>query len=236
MSRKVRNQRMILALIIALALIVSGCSSLKTSTKSPDPDSIPDTPTPEILDEEIISYGQLCKIGLSYILFPDSAELYIGPETEIEIQATPDPSAETPGYEVLLRKGHLIILSQPPQDIHYTVFSPDGYIAQLVGSLMYVGIEEDTGNFKALCLSGACNLGADHDSLVGLAAGNEGWLDKTGTFQGPFDIDINALLEGCGDDYISVVIPPPTATPDLDATATAFCGAFEEEHPGTPCP
>lgn len=235
MIRKSRFNKIIYALIIGLALLIAGCSPQKTSTKVLTTMPLNDTSTPEPVTEEVISYGTLCKIDLSYIRFPDGSELFLGPETEIEILTIPDLSTETPNYEVLLRRGFLVIQSQPPQDIQFTVISPGDYIAQLTGYLMYVGIEQDTTNFKAICLAGECNLGSDPDSLQNLAAGREGWLDKAGDFQGPFEIDLNALREGCGEDYISVVIPP-TPVPDLDATATAFCGEFEEEYPGTPCP
>ena len=100
---------------------------------------------------------------------------------------------------------------------------------------MFVGIEKDIGKFTAICVDGVCDLGSDLQSLIRLPTGNMGWLNEAGDFEGPFEIDVNALRKGCGEDYISVEIPP-TSTPDIDATATAFCGDFEEENPGTPCP
>jgi hypothetical protein len=226
---------MITALIISITLVISGCSPPQTKTKPQLPETRKETPTPFTVTEAITTYGPLCNVELSYILFPDGTELYLGPETEIEFLVFADPSSETPSYEVLLRRGHLIILSQPPQDVQFTVFSPEGFIAQLAGSLMYVGFDEDTGFFKAICVDGVCDLGSNLESLAQLTVASEGRLNESGELQGPYEIDINLLSEGCSEDFISVV-KPPTPTPDLDATATAFCGEFEVENPGTPCP
>jgi len=235
MIRKIQFHKIFFTITIAIVILISGCSSQKNSTASPISKAGEDTPIPVPEEVLITTFGPLCKIGLSYIRFPDGSELFLGPETEIEILTIADLSTGTPGYEVLLRHGYLVILSQPPQEIQFTVFSLEGYIAQMAGSLMYVGIEEETGNFKALCVDGVCDLGSDPESFLSLPEGSEGWLNLAGDFQGPFEIDFNVLREGCGENYISVVIPP-TPTPDVDATATAFCGDFEEENPGTPCP
>ena len=240
MIRKVCFHKVFFALTIAITILISGCSfsqqTTPTSTSETETsESVEDTATPVPEDEQITTYGPLCKVSLSYIRFPDGSELYLAPETEIEILSIEDLSTGISGYEILLSRGQLVILSQPPQEVQFTVISPEGYIAQLTGSIMFVGIEKDLGKFTAICVDGVCDLGSDLQSLIPLAAESEGWLDENGNFQGPFEIDINTLREGCGEDYISVVIPP-TPTPDIGATATAFCGTFEEENPGTPCP
>lgn len=240
MIRKVRFLKIFIAFTIAIAMIVSGCSFSQNTTPSSTSETetsnivkVTATPTPERAQNT--KYGPLCRVSLSFIRFPDGSELYLAPETEIEILSIEDLSTGILGYEVLLSRGQLVFLPQPPQEVQFTVISPEGYIAQLTGSIMFVGIEKDLGRFTAICVDGVCSLGSDLQSLIPLAAESEGWLDENGNFQGPFEIDINALREGCGEDYISVVIPP-TATPDIGATATAFCGDFEEENPGTPCP
>ena len=235
MVRKTWMQKALYTCFIALIILVSGCSSPKNATGTPMTKTGEDTPTPVPVEVLITKYGPLCKVSLSYIRFPDGSELYLAPDTEIEILSIEELSTGISSYEVLLSRGQLVILSQPPQEIQFTVISPEGYIVKLIGSLMFVGIEEDLGKITAICVDGVCELGSDLQSLVRLAAESEGWLDENGGFLGPFEIDITALSEGCGEDFIAVQLPA-SPTPDLDATATAFCGNFEEENPGTPCP
>jgi len=238
MIRKLRFPKIFFAFTIAIAIIVSGCSfSQKTTATatSETSDIVKVTSTPIPVDKSIPTYGPLCKLGLSYIRFPDGSEVYLGPETEIEILAIADPSTGSSGYEVLLRRGQLVIVSTLPMETWFTVVNPSGQKARLAGSIMYVSYDIEIGNYDIICVDGNCEFESAAQAIFQLSSVNEGWLDDIGNFQGPFEIDINALRKGCGEDYISVVIPP-TPTPDIGATATAFCGAFEEENPGTPCP
>jgi len=196
---------------------------------------VEDTATPVPEDEQITNYGPLCKVSLSYIRFPDGSELYLAPETEIEILSIEDLSTGISGYEILLKRGQLVIVSKLPLETWFTVANPSGHKARLSGLIMYISYEIEIGDFDVICVDGNCEFESASQAIFQLSSEFEGWLDENGNFQGPFEIDITALREGCGEDYISVVIPP-TATPDIGATATAFCGDFEEENPGTPCP
>lgn len=235
MIRKMRFLKIFFAITITIAIIVSGCSpALKTTTKSTS-EPMEDTSTPFPADVPIPTFGPLCKLDLSNIRFPDGSELYLAPETEIEILTIADPSTETSGIEILLRRGQLVIVSKLPLDTWFTVVNSGGDKARLAGLIMYVSYDIEIGNFDVICVDGNCEFESAVQAIFQLSSEFEGWLDENGNFQGPFEIDINTLREGCGEDYISVVIPP-TPTPDIGATATAFCGDFEEENPGTPCP
>lgn len=235
MIRKMRFHKIIFAFTIAIVIIISGCSSPQKTTENTPAEPVKSSPIPATEEIPISTYGPLCKVGLSYILLPDGSEIYMAAETEIEISFLSDLATGTLGHEILLRQGQLVIVSQLPLKTWFTVVNPSGQKARLSGSIMYVGYDIEIGKFDAICVDGECEFESDTQAIFQLSSESEGWLDENGNFQGPFEIDINALREGCGEDYISVVIPP-TPTPDIGATATAFCGDFEEENPGTPCP
>jgi len=205
-----------LGLIIIISAVIAGCSSQES----------PVTPTA----------GPLAKVPLAKVTnTPDGSEIYLVAETEIEISFLSDLETETIGNEILLRRGQLVIVSKLPLETWFTVVNPSGNKVRLAGSIIYVGYDDENGKFDAICVDGECEFESDSQAIFQFSSETEGWLDENNNFQGPFEIDITALREGCGEDYISVVIPP-TPTPDIGATATAFCGDFEEENPGTPCP
>ena len=229
------SYKIIFLITIAVVVLVSGCSPKQQTTETSTAEPIKNTPIPATEENPISTYGPLCKVGLSYIRLPDGSEIYMVAETEIEISFLSDLATGTLGHEILLIQGQLVIVSKLPLETWFTVVNPSGNKVRLAGSIIYVGYDDENGKFDAICVDGECEFESDSQAIFQLSSETEGWLDENNNFQGPFEIDINALREGCGEDYISVVIPP-TPTPDLDATATAFCGEFEEENPGTPCP
>ena len=235
MMRKVCFHKRYFIITLSIVILVSGCSFSQKTTATLASEPAEDTSTPFPVDVPIPTYGPLCKLDLSNIRFPDGSELYLEPETEIEILTISDPSMETSGIEILLRRGRIVIVSKLPLDTWFTIVNPGGEKARLNGSIMYVSYDIEIGDFDVVCVDGNCEFESAAQAIFQLSSEFEGWLDENGNFQGPFEIDINNLREGCGEDYISVVILP-TPTPDIGATATAFCGDFEEENPGTPCP
>ncbi len=114
MIRKIRFLKIFFAFTITIAIIVSGCSFSQKTTATLTSEPVEDTSTPFPADVPIPTFGPLCKLDLSNIRFPDGSELYLAPETEIEILTIADPSTETSGYELLLRRGQLVIVSKLP--------------------------------------------------------------------------------------------------------------------------
>jgi len=232
---KKRICQFFLSVVLLIFAFILGCSSPKTqiTTSQSLPNKI--TTTPEIPLEEIIKYGSLCKINLSHITLPDESEVYLMPETDVEVVSIPADSTTSQGYEILLLRGKIIIISQLTPGTWFKITNQQGYSARLDGLLMIVEIVSETDDFVVTCIDGLCEVGTDPQSFNLIKMMHDGWLDNNGNFLGPFAISLDDLIEGCGEDYISTM-EYPTSTPDLGATATAFCGDFEEENPGTPCP
>ena len=141
-----------------------------------------------------------------------------------------------------LHYGEVLVNSNLPAGKWFTVYSPDGYIARVTGSIMVVGYDAATGRFLTSCVDGDCELGPDVQNLLQLAAQDQGWLDENGNFLGPFDVDLEVLQATYG-----TIIPTEavetstpvgfTSTPDLAATGTAVCQEFHSNFPLTPtCP
>ena len=238
-----------LGIIIAIMLFATGCTLV--STPPPTAEWTPliggDTATPEpegvqvpIGDPLAVKYAA----KRSYMSLPDGSKIYIASDAEFEITKIAGLTAGASGHEVLLHSGEILIVSELPAEETFTVISPEGYIAQVAGSIMVVSYDLETGQFTIDCIEGDCNLGPNTQSLFLIAVGYHGWLDRSGNFQGPFEAIMQALCEKYGEDLIACEIDPigsetPTITPPaswLDATATAICAQFEEENPGTPCP
>jgi len=235
MVRKIGSYKIFFLITLAVVVLVSSCSPKKQTTETSTAKTIKNTPIPTTEEIPISTYGPLCKVGLSYIRLPDGSEIYLVAETEIEISFLSDLETGTLGHEILLIQGQLVIVSKLPLETWFTVVNPSENKVRLAGSIIYVGYDDENGKFDAICVDGECEFESDSQAIFQLSSVTEGWLDENNNFQGPFEIDIDALTEGCGEDYIWVELPP-TPTPDIGATATAFCGDFEEENPGTPCP
>ena len=239
------------AFMIALVVLISGCSWPQKSLQKKILNEPMDTPAPLPGDAQPTQVGPLCKTDKSHVLLPDGSEIYLVPDTELEILSLEGLTSDTSGHELLLRQGQIVIVSKLPPGTWFTIINPDGSRARLDGLMMQVGFDPDPGVFSVICIDGVCELGSDTQEYISVGPASEAWIAENGDFRGPFVIDLNQLREGCGDDYIAVtVLPSPTPsltpdlsltpaftlTPDLNATATAFCGEFEAENPGTPCP
>ena len=235
MIHKMRFHKRYYVFTIVLVVLISGCSYPQKILQKQNSNEILDTPSPNPEEDTTTTFGPLCKTGQSFVRLPDGSEIYLAADTEIEILSLADSTTDSSGSEILLRQGQIVIISQLPPGTRFTVVSPGGHLARLDGLLMHVGLEKDTGKFVVICIDGNCELGPDPQTLFQLAGENEAWFDENGDIQGPLEIDLNELRVGCGEDFISAK-SLPTPTPDFDATATVFCGEFEEDNPGTPCP
>lgn len=109
---------------------------------------------------------------------------------------------------------------------------------------MELSFDPATGQYLMNCREGACRMGQNIDKLFFVLQQQQGCMDQAGNFYGPFDnVDFEDLAELCDNSTPSELPPtatltpaPPTATPDIQATATASCLAYENQFPGTPCP
>jgi len=197
-----------------------------TSTPVPEDTSTPVSEAQETVtsvsgDPMVVKY----ETGQTYIRLPDGSELILGLDTEIEFIKIFGLSPGVAQHEILLKSGVILVNSQLPEGAWFTVFNPDGHVARVTGSIMVVGYDADTGEFLTDCVEGDCELGPDAQALFKLAADEQGWLDKDGNFQGPYDVDMDELRETYGDKI-----------PDMDAKATQACSDFQGQFPGTPCP
>jgi hypothetical protein len=193
--------------------------------------------------------------GMTTILLPDNSEVYLSENTEIELTI----AGYCPGmteHRIILRRGQVAIQSHLPVGKWFMVNNPDGYVAQLndTGAVSY---DPDSSRFLLDCTNGNCALGPDAQQLTQLGCNEGGGLDLSGSFSGPFAIDINALRARYGDWITPKCLaagtntpvalntteastptetPTPTGTPNLAGTATAYCHSFHSQFPGTPCP
>ena len=232
------------------------------------PDFIIVTNTPEEVEISIIP-GEPMVIryaaNQNYIRLPDGSEIILGLNSEIELNKISGLSRGEIEHEILLLRGTILVISQLPEGKWFTVVNPEGYIARVTGSVMEVGYDAETGQFTTKCVHGDCELENDAQTLFQLAAKQEGWFDKDGSFLGPFEVDMDELRATYGD-----LIPPDdpptetptntptgtstatatgtstatgtttttaTGTPDLKGSATAACATFHKNFPLTPtCP
>ena len=224
-----------LGLIIIILALIAGCSSQEptiTPTKIPLAKA---TYTPEPANVEIPETGLLCKSDLSHIRLPDGSDFYLSAQTQITILEFLDQTIDVSLIRLLIEKGKIIIVSPLPENIMFIIESPLGSIARVDGGFTVVEYDEENKKFTTQCINGPCEVGFDPDSLNMLASNHAGVVNEEGEFIDLGEITNDDLLSGCEDNYIFVDIPA-TPTPDVGATATAFCGEFEVSNPGTPCP
>lgn len=230
-----------LSILILTAIIMVGCSpntpvAVDTPTAPPTggaPVVSAETSGPPAVSAETsgpptVSGAPLVirtDAGSSYVRLPDGSEIFIEPNTEIELNQVSGLTNGASEHVVQLRYGEILVISQLPAGKWFTVISPDGYIARVTGSIIVVGYDEATGQFLTSCVEGDCELGPDAQSLLQLAAQDQGWLDENGNFLGPFDVDLDELRATYG-----IVI-----STQLDAIEA--CNEFHSNFPLTPtCP
>lgn len=220
--------------------LVAGCSSQEpTINPNPTANRLPKvTSTPVIDEDEIPETGLLCKSSLAHVRLKQGSDLYLSALTRVSILEYPDWTAEASILRVFIEQGKLAILSQPLKNISYILETPSGIIARINSGFMiveYVEYDEDKQELFAYCINGPCEIGLDLNFMNLIETGHSGVINHRGTFADLGEIPGDDLISGCEEDHLVLEVPT-TPTPDLGATATAFCGEFEENNPGTPCP
>lgn len=224
-----------LALLILILALVAGCSSQKP-TINPSAKRLPKvTITPEPTATAIPEAGLLCKSSLTHIRLPDASDLSLSALTQISILEFPDLTIDAPTLRMIIEKGKIIIQSPFPENVSYILESPQGTIARINSGYLVVEYDEENQEYFAYCLNGLCEMGPNLDALNVLKTNHTGVVNQNGEFTDLGEITTDDLISGCEDNHLVLEIPA-TPTPDIDATATAFCGEFQENNPGTPCP
>ncbi len=186
-----------------------------------------------IIEEAEVAPGEPIYIkyefGNNIVRLPDGSEIILGLDSEIELTKIFGHTQGATDHEIILLKGTILVVSNLPEGKWFRVLNPNGHIAQVTGSVMVVGYNPETGIFITACVDGDCELGSDAQALFKVAAEEEGWLDENGNFQEPVEVDMDELRAIYGDKI-------PEEVPDLEAEATAACGEFQSQFPGTPCP
>ena len=231
------HKTIILSVFLA-AILISACSFSGTSTPLSDATS---TPASETSTEDILATETPAAQGSSVIKFPDGSEITLYTGAQIDIITILDLAPDVSAHAITLQKGHIIVSSQLPDGIWFSVLNPLSYVVVVTGSIMELEFDPESGFYLLDCIEGTCKMGTDNEHLFDVLEGQQACMDEAGNFFGPFDdIAFEDLSDLCQN---SISIEPPTsvaetstATPDIRASATAACSDFEDDFPGTPCP
>ena len=224
-----------LGFLILLIALAAGCLAQGPIIKSTAKRLPKATTTPEPTATAAPETGLLCKSVLTHIRFPDGSELSFSARTQITILDFPDLAADAPSLRLTIEQGKIIILSPFPENVSYLLESPQGTIARINSGYLVVEYQEENQAYFAACLNGRCEIGSALDSLNVLETNHTGVVNQNGEFTDLGEVTLDDLISGCEDNHLALEIPA-TPTPDIGATATAYCGEFEESNPGTPCP
>lgn len=233
------SQKSICAFMVLVVLLLSACSFFTTSP-TPPPDTAP-TPVSETPTEEILPTTTASVMGTSIVQFPDGSAITLFADSLIDIITILDLVPDVPAHGITLQKGHIIVNSQLPEGLWFSVVNPFNFVALVTGSIMELAFDPDTGLYIMDCKEGTCKMWVDNENLFDVLEQQQGCMDKTGNFFGPFvDVAFDELADLC-QNYIPIETPTPegqqpSATPDIRASATAACEEFASEFPGTPCP
>jgi len=225
--------------MVLIILLISACS-FSTTSPTPPPDTEP-APVPETPTEEIVLTETPTLMGTSIVLFPDGSQITLFVDSLIDIITILDLAPEVPAHAITLHKGHIIVNSKLPDGIWFSVLNPFNYVAVVTGSIIELAFDPSTGLYIMDCKEGACKMGIDNEHLFDVIEQQQGCMDEEGNFFGPFnDVAFDELTDLCQNSIPAETPTPsgeePSATPDIQASATAACNEFEGEFPGTPCP
>ena len=225
--------------IFLAAMLLSACS-FTTASPTPLPDTDP-APVPETPTEEIPPTEPVLVAGTSIVQFPDGSEITLFSDAIIDIITILDLAPEVHAHAITLQKGHIIVNSQLPDGIWFSVLNPFNYVAVVTGSIIELAFDPSTGLYIMDCKEGVCKMGIDNEHLFDILEQQQGCLDQAGNFFGPFDnVAFEELADLCQNGIPAATLTPvaqqPSETPDIRASATAACNEFEGEFPGTPCP
>ncbi len=229
---------LILLLGIITILVITGCSALTGQTPVPPPTEPGQTePPPTPLPTECKPIRIANSDGLSLITLPDGSQIFLGNNTEIDFI----PGGYCLGiseHRAYLLRGEIAVRSLLPDDSLFTVFSPEGFKVTLDDTgLVTYNLEKTLLTLN--CSNGNCTIGTEQQPYL-LTCGQMVEFDQNAVPNGPFGITVS-VLEPYGDWLLpkcDFTPPEPTSTPtpDIGATATAACSAWNNEFPSTPCP
>jgi hypothetical protein len=233
------DQRTLLILLLGVmtVLVVTGCAGLTGNTPVPPPivqiqTELPPTPLPAECKPVRFANSE----GLSLITFPDGSQVFLGTNTEVDFI----PGGYCPGikeHRAYLLRGEIAVRSLLPLDSLFSVFSPEGFKVTLDNTGL-VSYDTDKKLLTLNCSNGNCTIGTVQQPYL-LTCGQMVEFDQNAIPNGPFGINVS-VLEPYGDWLLPKcdLLPPATSTPtpDIGATATAACSAWNNEFPSTPCP
>jgi hypothetical protein len=231
-------------------LILNGClstpspsptlSPTETQIQSPTQPSLPKlgiTPPATRCDPISATSGN----GQTILTLPDGSQIYLAADTEIEF--TPAGYCpELKEHNIFIKRGQVAIRSLLASGKSIVITSPDGYIA-LVSDTGMVTFDVTGHIFTLACTNGGCALGPDSTKLTSLDCRQSANLDSAGNFKGPSPVDPaplaqygDWLLPKCSLPTATSTPTPKVVTPDIAATATAYCVSFKNQFQLTPCP
>ena len=241
-ERRFISQKSISVLLVLTTLLTACSFTSPTASPVPPTDTastqIPESETPT---EEMAPTETESMLGTSIVKFPDGSEITLYTDSAIAIITILDLVPAVPAHAISLQKGHIIVNSQLADGIWFTVLNPFNYVAVVTGSSMELAFDPETGLYLMECEEGTCKMGTDNENLYDVLEEQQGCIDETGNFFGPFDdVPFDELDEHC-QELIATSTPAPDGqqpdtTPDIRASATAACEEFEGDFPGTPCP
>jgi hypothetical protein len=226
---------LVLSLGILTILVLSGCAALTGQTPVPPP-TLPDQteppPTPVPTECKPIRFAN--SDGLSLLTLPDGSQVFLGSNTEIDFI----PAGYCPGitqHQATLLRGEIAVRSLLPEGSLFTVFSPEGFKVTL-DDTGFVTYSVENTLLTLNCSNGNCTIGTEQQPYV-LTCGQLVEFDQNAVLNGPFAINVSVLAP-YGDWLLPKCDIPevPTPTPDIGATATAACSAWNAEFLLTPCP
>lgn len=226
--------------VVILSLLLTGLL-LTACYSTPDTPILPSDTAPPSPTEEILPTATESPINTSIVKFPDGSEITLFAGSQIDVFTTFDLAPRGSGGLISLQKGQIIVNSNLPTGLWFTVFNPFNYIALVTGSIMELAFDPDTGIYIMDCKDGSCQMGINIDNSMYILEKQQACMDASGNVYGPFeDVPFDELADLCLE-YILLGTPTPlgeqpSATPDIRASATAACQEFEGEFPGTPCP
>ena len=243
-SLRIRRAMLIFSASLFMTTIL-GCTIAPANTGG--------SPTPASSENPLPIGGPIFirnDVGISYIRLSDGSEIFLSEYTDIQLTTVAGLTIGASEHEIVIQRGQIAINSHLPVGKWFTIKSPNGFIARVTGSIIVVSYSPDDGRFIADCIQGDCELGVDIQQLLQLAALDQGWLDQNGNFNGPFEVNVEDLINRYGTwigtaptltptftpEKFTETPTPYTQTPDVAATATSACATFQAQFPGTPCP
>jgi FecR protein len=240
MNDKHPNKVLFIFLIPLAISLLAGCMLLNNSTPTSISTGLPkleNTPPPTRCTPIIASNDT----GLAILTLPDGSQIYLGADSEIEF-APAGYCAGVNADNIWLLQGQVAVNAQISDGDWIIVNSPDGYLG-LISKTGMASFDPSSHNFTLACSNKNCALGTDNTKLISLNCGENGTLDAAGGFSvssedptilAPFG---DWLQPQCGNVVTITATPlPETETPDIAATATAFCSSFSQQFVSTPCP